>query len=254
MEFKKIQINGLEIRYAELNKDAPQCLVFLHGWGGNLESWQDFLSTFKGESIRILAYDLSGFGQSQTPAQPWTVNDYADLLKNFLDQLDLDKIYLFGHSFGGQIAVRFSYDHPERLERLFLSGAAIVRPRKSFYKIILAFLARIVKIVLPGKAARFRKFIYRVIGGADYGNLTDPVMRQTMANVIADDLLDLLPGLKMPVFIIWGKLDKYTPYRYFLRIKNALPLAKTFVFADGRHGLHWQKPDELKKIILANLN
>ncbi len=254
MEFKKILVNGLEIRYAEINKDAIQCLVFLHGWGGSLESWKDFLSTWQNEPIRILAFDLPGFGQSQTPPQPWTVADYADLLKNFLDQLGLSKIYLFGHSFGGQIAVRFAHEHPERLDKLFLSGAAVIRPKKTLFKIIMALVAKIFKILLLGQGAGLRRLIYRVIGGADYGNLTSPVMRQTMTNVIADDLSELLPKIKGPAVIIWGKQDTCTPYRHFLKIKELLPQAKTFVLEDGRHGLHLQHPQELKKIMLDNLN
>ncbi len=254
MEFKKIQINGLEIRYAELNKDARQCLVFLPGWGGNLESWKDFLRTFEAETVRILAFDLPGFGQSQTPPRPWTVADYANLLKNFLDQLGLSKIYLFGHSFGGQIAVRFAYDHPERLAKLFLSGAAVIRPKKTSFKIIMAFWAKIFKILLLGKGAGLRRLIYRVIGGVDYGNLTEPVMRQTMAKVIADDLSSLLPDIKLPTVIIWGKNDTKTPFEHFLQIKKLMPKAKTFVFEDASHGLHLQKPKELKQIVMDNLN
>lgn len=247
-------INGLLIRYLEINKDAPQSIVFLHGWGGNLDSWKEFLTSFEKENIRVLAFDLPGFGQSQVPPAAWTVKDYADLLKGFLDQLGLDKIWLFGHSFGGQIAVRFTHDRPGRVAKLFLSGPAIIRPKKSFYKIILGVFAKIFRILLLGKGERLCRFIYRVIGGADYGHLTNPVMRQTMKNVLADDLTGLLPGLKPPVTLIWGKLDKYTPYSNFLRIQKILPQAHTFVFEDGRHGLHWQKPAELKKIILDNLN
>lgn len=253
MEFKKILINGLLIRYLEINKDARQSIIFLHGWGGSLDSWQNFLTTLEGENIRVLAFDLPGFGQSQTPPQAWTVSDYADLLRGFLDQLGLAKIWLFGHSFGGQIAVRFVHDHPERVAKLFLSGPAIIRPKKSFYKIIIGAFAKVIRILMFGKGARLRRFVYRLIGGADYGNLTDPAMRQTMKNVLADDLSGLLPGLKLPIFIIWGKQDKYTPYKNFLQIKKILPQAQTFIFEDGRHGLHWQKPAELKKIILNQL-
>ena len=124
---------------------------------------------------------------------------------------------------------------------------------KSLSKIILGLGAKIFKIILLGKGERLRRFIYKIIGSVDYGNLTNPIMRSTMQNVLRDDLSALLPNLKLPIVLIWGQQDSYTPYRHYLRIKDKLPQAKSYVFADGRHGLHLQKPQELKEIILSNL-
>ncbi|MFA6304718.1 MAG: alpha/beta hydrolase [Patescibacteria group bacterium] len=253
METSFINVDGLKINCLYLNQGSINNLVIIHGWGGSIQSWSNYIGQLKGEPVNVLIFDLPGFGESDSPQTPWTVKDYAHFIKKVSSCFGLTKVDILGHSFGGQIAVRFAAEYPGVLNKLFLVGAAVIRPRQSLYKIIVNFCAKIMKILLLGKAQKLREFFYRLIGSVDYGSLTNPVMKQTMKNVLADDLSSVLANLKCPTTIIWGKHDTYTPFKNFLKIKQSMPLAKTYVIEDGRHGLHLTHPQQLKKIVLNNL-
>lgn len=251
MEISQKTINGQSVRCLEINPNAQKTLVVLHGWGGCIDSWKNFLTTLEGENLHILAFDLPGFGLSPAPEKVWQVKDYSNLVKSFIDNYNLKKVNLLGHSFGGQIATQFANDYPEYLEKLFLVGAASIRPKPTAFKNLLRVIAKSTQKLWPRP---IRHFIYKLLGNLDYGELTDPIMKQTMQNAISTDLKNILPKIKTPSIIIWGKGDTYTPLKHGLLIKKLLPNNKMYILENARHGIHLQEPLELKKIILENLN
>jgi len=244
-------IKGQSLRCLEIHSEAEKTLVILHGWGGCIDSWKNFLATLENENLHILAFDLPGFGLSSTPKKPWQIKDYSNLVKSFLDSYNLKKVYLLGHSFGGQIATQFAYDYPEYLEKLFLVGAAAIRPKPTAFKNFLKIIAKFTQKLWPRPV---RHFLYKLLGNLDYCELTDQVMKQTMQNTISTDLQNILPNTKTSTVIIWGKGDTYTPLKNGLMIKKLLPNNKMYILDNARHGIHLQQPQELKKIILENLN
>ncbi len=246
----QLELDGQTIRYASLNNHSSKNLLILHGWGSNLENWLDFLEQFKNADLNIFLPDLLGFGQSSLPPRPFGVKDYTEFVKKLADHFGLQIFYLFGHSFGGQVALNFTHYYPNRVIKLFLSAPAIVRPRSSAIKKKLAGLAKILKNFLPQP---LKRLFYYLIGSPDYGVLTSEVMKQTFQKMIATDLTHLLPAVKTPTVIFWGKKDRYTPLEHSQLIAGLLPNAQVYVFADARHGLYLQKAVELKEIILKNL-
>lgn len=251
MEITQKKIGDLVLRFLEINPAGQKTLIVLHGWGGGVDSWKNFLENLKKEDLRVIAFDLPGFGLSPAPLMPWGISDYAELVKKVLESYGLKKVFLLGHSFGGQIACQFAHDYPYHLEKLFLASAAAIRPNLTPGKKLLKIIAVSTKIFWPRPV---RRFLYRLLGNLDYGNLTDPVMKQTMQNAIKSDLTSLLPYIKTPTIIIWGKGDTTTPLKHGQLIHKLMPQSKIFVLENARHGIHLQAPLELKKIILDNLD
>ena len=75
---------------------------------------------FAAAGARGIAPDLPGFGLSATVAGPYTMEQYADVLRDLLDTLGLERVVVAGGSMGGVIAQQFALRHPTRLERLLL--------------------------------------------------------------------------------------------------------------------------------------
>ena len=188
-------IAGQSLRCLEINPEAQKALVVLHGWGGCLDSWKNFLTTLENENLHILTFDLPGFGLSPKPEKAWQIKDYAKLVKNFIGIYNLKKINLLGHSFGGQIATQFAYDYPEELEKLFLVGAAAIRSKSTAFKNFLKIIAKATQKIWPKP---IRRFLYKLLGNLDYGELNNPIMKQTMQNAISADLQNILPEIKTP--------------------------------------------------------
>lgn len=72
---------------------------------------------------RIIAVDTMGYGDSDKPARPYSLQDYAETVVMLLDALGIGKASLAGHHTGAFIAAEVAASHPERVENLILSAA-----------------------------------------------------------------------------------------------------------------------------------
>ncbi len=97
-------------------------LVFIHGWLLSRCYWQPLIEQLSPE-YQCLSYDLRGFGGSQScPESPvaqaaagYGLTDYANDLVLLLEQLQLDNVWLVGHSVGGSIALCAAEQLPQRV-------------------------------------------------------------------------------------------------------------------------------------------
>jgi proline-specific peptidase len=100
-------------------------LVCLHGGPGALHDYLEPLGTLAETGRRVVFYDQLGCGKSWLEADPstWTVELYVDELRNVRDALGLDRIHLFGSSWGGMLAMEYALTRPAGLASLVLSSS-----------------------------------------------------------------------------------------------------------------------------------
>jgi pimeloyl-ACP methyl ester carboxylesterase len=99
-------------------------LVLLHGIGSGAASWVQQFDVL-GESRRVLAWDAPGYGASTPVAAASPVaDDYATVLKDWLDALGIERCVLAGHSLGAIISGAFAAAHPRRVAGLLLLSPA----------------------------------------------------------------------------------------------------------------------------------
>lgn len=122
----KIDILGVSHTY-ELTapKPAKPTLVFVHGWLLSRAYWRPLVDQLRSH-YQCLAYDLRGFGESDTrPRSPiyegelilgYTPSDYAKDLGILLDQLEIEKAWLMGHSLGGTVCLWAASQLGDRIE------------------------------------------------------------------------------------------------------------------------------------------
>ena len=113
-------INGLKFHYQQTGSGPD--IVLIHGVTGDLSIW--FLCKAMqtlGETHRVTAYDLRGHGYSDAPPTHYTSADHAADLFALMDQLDIPRAGLVGHSFGGVIAAHAAALAPGRVESVVLS-------------------------------------------------------------------------------------------------------------------------------------
>jgi pimeloyl-ACP methyl ester carboxylesterase len=102
---------------------SKTALVFIHGWLLSRHYWQPLIEQLSPE-YQCLSYDLRGFGESQPCPEAPTVRavagygltDYANDLTLLLEQLQLENVWLVGHSVGGSIALCAAEQLPQRVK------------------------------------------------------------------------------------------------------------------------------------------
>lgn len=183
-------------------------LLFLHGWGCSGEIWKNQREFFA-KNYKVITVDLSGFGLSPPPQKAEDSLYYAAEVYALLKALDIKKVFLVGHSFGGKVALLLAAAHPEILSALILvSSAGVLRNRlKNFVKKCLYKIAKLLaKIGLIDKKKLQRD------GSADF-KASQGVMRGVLCKVVKEDILKQARLVCCPTLLIWGKEDKETPLK-----------------------------------------
>lgn len=128
---KDIVINGiaLKIDLIEASADRPT-IIFLHHSLGSIDIWRDFPAKLgAATNCNVLVYDRQGYGQSgplgEEPRTSAYLENEADILNALIEQCDINKAILFGHSDGGSIALIAGAKYPSRIIGIISEAAHI---------------------------------------------------------------------------------------------------------------------------------
>lgn len=110
-----IIIDGSMVHYEALGRGRP--IIFLHGWVG---SWRYWISAMQiaSTSFRAYAIDLFGFGDTLHDAKHYTIEQQADLLDRFLNEMGIGKVALVGHDLGALVGFNFIKGRPDNVDRI----------------------------------------------------------------------------------------------------------------------------------------
>jgi pimeloyl-ACP methyl ester carboxylesterase len=249
---RKIIVDDLYIAYYQsdtLNKE--NALIFLHGWGSESLHLKNIFETVD----NYVAVDLPGFGKSELPKSVWSVGDYADFLKAFLDKLEIKSPTLVGHSFGGSIIIKYLAEKGVAKKVILISSSGIRKGGVRIY--IWKMLAKMAKVImsLPGLDKfrdRLRSKFYKAIDAEDYieaGKLTESYKK-----IIREDLKENMKKINTETVLIWGKEDKATPLEQGITMKKLIKNSRLDIIKNAGHFSFVDQPGEFNKIFLREIN
>ena len=114
---------GITLHYEQVG-DGPD-LVLIHGIGGNLATWHFKIVPLLWDKYRTLTYDLRGHGYSSLTETGYTPTEMANDLKALLDELQIEKADIVGHSYGADVALYFAFLYPERTRSVVIIEATV---------------------------------------------------------------------------------------------------------------------------------
>jgi len=261
-EERNIIVKGLEANYRIQGQGEP--FLILHGWGGSSDSWiqtQRLLSTF---NLKVIIPDFPGFGKSQTPKEPWCVDNYVDWIDEFMKEISklseksTEPFFLLGHSFGGRVAIKLTAKFPKKVKKLILCASAGIRPKLGFKEWVFFHLARMGDYLFSPRPLRkfrdgARNVFYQIIRQRDYLEAKG-TMKETIKNVINEDLLPFLPGIEPKTLIIWGEHDRMIPLIYAHSMEKKITDAQLIIIPKVGHSPHLEVPDKLAEEVLRFIN
>ena len=110
----------IQLHYVEKGSGPP--LLLLHGNGENSDYFCHQIDYFQ-ETFHVYAPDTRGHGKSPRGAAPFTLEQFALDLEDFMDEKGIGKADILGFSDGANIALLFALKNPGRVRRLILNGA-----------------------------------------------------------------------------------------------------------------------------------
>ena len=112
----------MDIKHYFIEKGQGEPLILLHGNGESCDYFIGQTNVFA-QYYHVYALDTRGHGRTPRGNAPFTIRQFADDLKDFMDAQRIEKAHILGFSDGGNIAMIFSMKYPERVNRLILNGA-----------------------------------------------------------------------------------------------------------------------------------
>ena len=243
---KECTFKDVRVVYNEDGQGLP--VLLLHGWGQNkemMEKIEEHLSS----SFHVFNFDLPGFGESDEPKEAWSVEDYRDWLKEFVDANHLDKLIIIAHSFGCRIAIRYAVSYPDDVYKMCLTGAAGIRPtltleqqlRTKFYKAGKWFLTK------TGQEEKLAE-LQNKSGSEDYRNASG-VMRGTFVKIVNDDVSDFLDKINCETLLVWGDKDDAVPLSMAKKMEETMPNAGLAIFEGDDHFAYWHQADRFNRVL-----
>ena len=195
--------------------------VFLHGWGGSIESFKFIIKYLKG-NFSALFIDFPPFGKSEEPQIPFTMMDYANLTLDIIKQNGCKNCILVGHSFGGRVATILASS--SICKKLVLVDSAGLKPKRSL-KYHLKVLHNKICKKFGSKKPR---------GSADYKNLS-PIMKKTFVNIVTTHLEKYCKQITIPTLIFWGEKDDQTPLYMAKKYKKLINNSELILYKNSGH-------------------
>ena len=117
LEPHQLTLHGHAVTYRTAG--SGPVLLLLHGIANSSQTWERVAPALS-ERFTLIAPDLLGHGESATPRGDYSLGAHATAVRDLLTALGIEHVTVVGHSLGGGIAMQFSYQFPERCERLVL--------------------------------------------------------------------------------------------------------------------------------------
>ena len=239
------KIGSLNINY--IDEGSGTLLVMLHGWGSNIDLFSGVVS-FVRKGYHVVAMDMPGFGKSDEPRDPMSVDDYVSFVLDFITELypQEKEIIFLGHSMGGRIIIKLASGINEgriktdfTIPKIILTDSAGVIPvktkaqkkrskRYNFYKNLIT-KSGLLKIYPKAMENLQKKF-----GSADYA-AASPVMRKSLVMAVNEDMVPYMPSVTQPVLLIWGDKDTATPLSDGQKMEELMPNAGLAVIEGAGH-------------------
>ena len=235
----EITVDGIKIAY-KYTGSGDTTAVILQGWGTSYPLY-DVVAMPLSSKFRVLQFDLPGFGESAEPPVPWSVDDFTAFFIKFMEDLDIKKCVLIGHSYGGRMIIKMAArdDLPFEIEKIVLIDSAGVMPKRSFKQKVRVFRYKILKKILNFKPVylMFSELIElwkSTQGSEDYRNAT-PVMKGCLVKAVNEDLTHLFDKNKYDTLLIWGDKDEATPLSDGKLMEKLMPSAGLAVIPGTGH-------------------
>lgn len=250
------EVDGIKLRHARRGEGSGVPVLFIHGFGGDLDNWLFNLDAVA-ESAPVIALDLPGHGQS-TPRLPGTsLAELAGFVGRFMDAVEVPRAHLVGHSMGGAIASRLALDQPQRVASLTLVNSAGLGSEINLGYIdgfVSAESRRELKPVVEQLFANpdlvTRQLLDDLLKYKRLDGVTE-LLRNLASGLFAGGRQAEQPGLELegtgiPVLVVWGREDRIVPAAH---AGHAPPGARVEVFDGAGHMVMMEKASDVNALI-----
>lgn len=268
-EPRQVEMRYLRVDLPGSSSEPAPPLVLVHGTPGSLFDWELLLGELEQRELErpltVLALDLVGHGITREKAPPYSFELGARWIEAFLAALDLERVTLVGHSYGGEMVWRAALNAPRRIGAVVLvDSAGHARPEGGFLPeeeamrenpfarigYLLNSEKRIERALAPhyadGVPAERVREVYLLCKNADNWRAMVDLARDENGTRQGE-----LGQLSQPTLLVWGENDlAYPVERVAQRFERELPDARLVVIGNTGHYPHEERAAEVAAALI----
>lgn len=204
-----------------IDSGAGPPVVFLHGIGRTGQTWQRVVELLAGPPVRIVAFDLLGFGASPKPAWPaYNGDDHARAVIAGLERLKAGvPVVLVGHSMGCLVAVRVARLRPDLVRHLVLYQMPLYEglPETRRYRLQLNLYARLYRQITryqPNfddvtRRKLTERLARRIVGFEVERDTWQPFVKSLEHTIMNQTAAEDIKQIDVPMDVIYGTYDMF---------------------------------------------
>ncbi len=264
-------LHGHDLAYVD--RGTGPAVLFIHGLLGTNQNWTHLVSCLEA-AHRVLLPDLFGHGASDKPMGDYSLGAHAATLRDLLDELEIERVTLVGHSLGGGIALQFCYLFPERVDRLVLVASGGLG--RAVSPVLRAATLPGAELVIPVLASEWVRGRVERLGAAmgrlgwqppadireawrGFTSLSDADSRRAFLattravvdpggqTVTAHDNLPMKAQIR--TLVVWGTRDRMIPTWHATTAHQAFPGSRVELFEGAGHFPHLEEPERFATLL-----
>jgi 3-oxoadipate enol-lactonase len=247
--------DDLKLFYQTAGDPTHPALLLIHGLGADHRMWQPQLEVFAATGFSVVTPDMRSHGQSGAGA--FSIAACTRDLRALLDELNIQKTHLAGVSMGGLITQQMACDAPDQIDKIIIcdsfSGVT------SFSERFNAKLAAILLKVLPASLqTKLLISTYQRMGKTEVADYFSQMMassdiqlvQEARAAVNAFDIIDRLPEINNPTFVLVGDGFGKTAIEMARKTADGIPGATFQILEGGGDPSNMLVPEKFNQKVL----
>lgn len=272
MKRERVTVGGTRARTVAAGpEEATEAVVFVHGNPGSVDDWEALADAAAGTGVRALALDLPDFGETvAAPGFEHTLEGYATFLEQARRALDIQRVHLVLHDFGGPIGLNWAASHADALASVTLIDTGIL-PGYRWHSMARIWRTPGLGELLQAMATRgsFRMLLNRSeprgLPREFVDGMYDHYDRRTRRAVLklyratddpgaaSEELAAAMAPRDIPALVIWGEHDAYLPASYAARQRDVFPSADVHVLPASGHWPYVDAAETVERLLVEFL-
>jgi len=243
-----------QIYIDDIGKGFP--LVLIHGYLGSSEMW--FLQKkFLSKNYRIIAPALPGFGESHDVKSLNSINKMAQILIKLINEKNINKFHLLGHSMGGMIVQEMAKISGEKIKKLICFATGSIGDIPDRFESIDTSIEKLKEEGIKETVKRIPpKWFVKGQKAKNY-YLCENAVKQIKEVTAYNALVAMknwrgyenLKNIKQDTLIIWGDKDVSYNFNQVDTLKKNIPNSKLEIFKGCSHNVHLEEPQKFNETV-----
>ena len=254
--------DSIQLAYTDAGSGTP--VVFIHGYPFNRSLWNEQLDALSG-SYRVVAPDLRGFGESDSPEGPATMNRMAQDVAQLMDGLGISRAVIAGLSMGGYVALAFYKQFPSRVSALVLADTRAQgdteegkqtraqQAEKALSEGMAGIAdAMLPKLLTPETVSKRPEVVKRI---RDMMLKTKPegAAAALMGMAEREDQTEFISSINVPTLILVGREDAITPVADSETMHSKIAGSRLSVIENAGHVSNLEQTDKFNEALVGFL-